>query len=101
MLPAFYPCIDEAFGMENVENVSTNIHWHIQIIINKNFFKDLFISLTEIETASERGNTSRESGRGRSRLPAEEPDVGLDPRTPGSRPEPKVDATQALLPNCL
>uniref|UniRef100_A0A452US16 Uncharacterized protein n=1 Tax=Ursus maritimus TaxID=29073 RepID=A0A452US16_URSMA len=26
------------------------------------------------------------------KLPAEEPDVGLDPRTPGSRPEPKADA---------
>ena len=48
--------------------------------------------MTEIETASERGNTSRGSGRGRSRLTAEEPDVGLDPRTPGSRPEPKADA---------
>ena len=31
-------------------------------------------------------------GRGRSRLPAGEPDVGLDPRTPGSRPELKADA---------
>ena len=30
--------------------------------------------------------------RGRSRLPAEEPDVGLDPITPGSRPELKADA---------
>uniref|UniRef100_A0A452R458 SET binding factor 2 n=1 Tax=Ursus americanus TaxID=9643 RepID=A0A452R458_URSAM len=38
-----------------------------------------FIYLTERETASERGNTSRGSGRGRSRLIAEEPDVGLDP----------------------
>ena len=56
------------------------------------FKKILFIYLTEIETASERGNTSRGSGRGRSRLPAEEPDVGLDPTTPGSRPEPKADA---------
>ena len=55
------------------------------------FFKD-FIYSTEIETASERGNTSRGSGRGRSRLIAEEPDVGLDPITPGSRPEPKADA---------
>ena len=54
------------------------------------FFKD-FIYLTEIETASERGNTSRVSGRGRSRLIAEEPDVGLDPITPGSRPELKAD----------
>ena len=44
------------------------------------------------ETASERGNTSRGSGRGRSRLLAEEPDVGLDPRTLGSCPELKADA---------
>ena len=45
--------------------------------------------MTEIDTASERGNTSR--GRGRSRLIAEEPDVGLNPITPGSRPKPKAD----------
>ena len=76
------------------------------------FLKILFIYLTEIETASERGNTSRGSGRGRSRLTTQEPDVGLDPRTwgsipergaqsqnlgldprmPGPRPEPKADA---------
>ena len=48
--------------------------------------------MTEIETASERGNTSRGSGRGRSRLLAEEPDVGLDPIAPGSRPAPNADA---------
>ena len=41
------------------------------------FFKILFIYSTEIETASEKGNTSRGSGRGRSRLIVEEPDVGL------------------------
>ena len=54
------------------------------------FFKISFIYLTEIETARERGNTSRESERGRSRLIAEEPDVGLEPITPVSRPEPMV-----------
>ena len=43
------------------------------------------------ETASER-ETSRGSGRGRSRLPAEEPDVGLDSRMSGSHPEPKAGA---------
>ena len=48
--------------------------------------------MTEKEIASERGNTSRESGRGGSRLPGEEPDVGLDPRSLGSRPEQKADA---------
>ena len=47
------------------------------------FFKD-FIYLFDRE---------REPAReGRSRLIAEEPDVGLDPRTLGSRPEPKADA---------
>ena len=56
------------------------------------FFKILFIYLTERETASERGNTGGGRGRGRSRLPVEEPDVGLDPRTPGSCPEPKAGA---------
>ena len=55
-------------------------------------FRFLFIYSPEIETASERGNTSRGSGRGRSRLLVEEPDVGLDPRAPRSRPEPKADA---------
>ena len=47
------------------------------------------------ETARERGTTSRGSGRGRIRLTVEEPDVGLDPTTPGPRPEPKAD-TQPL-----
>ena len=56
------------------------------------FLKILFIYSTEIETASERGNTSRGSGRGRSRLIVEETDVGLDPTTPESCPEPKADA---------
>ena len=48
--------------------------------------------MTEIETASERGNTTRGSGRGRSRFIEEEPDVGLDPIMLGPRPEPKADA---------
>ena len=64
----------------------------VNIILFFFFLKILFIHLTEIETASERGNTSRVGGRGRSRLIAEEPDVGLDPITPGSRPEPKAEA---------
>ena len=55
------------------------------------FLKILFIYLTE-KDSSERGNTSRGSGRRGSRLPAEEPDVGIDPRMPGSCPELKADA---------
>ena len=38
---------------------------------------------------TERG---RDTSRGRSRLPAGKPHAGLDPTTPGSRPEPKADA---------
>ena len=56
------------------------------------YFLKYFIYLFDSETASERGNTGKGSGRGRSRLPVEEPDGGLDPRTLGSRPEPKADA---------
>ena len=56
------------------------------------FLRFLFIFSTEIETASKRGNTSTGSGRGSSRLIAEEPDVGLDPIRAGSHPEPKADA---------
>ena len=40
-------------------------------------------------------DTKRERGRDRQREKqalCREPDVGLDPRTPGSRPEPKADA---------
>ena len=62
------------------------------IFVLKKFFLKDFIYLFDRETPSERGNTSRGSGRGRSGLPVEEPDVGLDPITPGSRPEPKADA---------
>ena len=44
------------------------------------------------QTASKRGNTSGGGGRGRSRLPVEELDVGLYPGTLGTLPEPKADA---------
>ena len=37
----------------------------------------------------------RQRHRGRRRLHVKKPDVGLDPRTPGSSPEPKAD-TQSL-----
>ena len=33
----------------------------------------------------------KDTGRGRSWLPERSPDAGLDPRTPGSQPEPKAD----------
>ena len=46
------------------------------------------------ERERERG---RDTGRGRSRL-HREPDVGLDPRTPGSHPGPKADAQSLSRP---
>ena len=42
-------------------------------------------------------DTERERQRHRQRerqAPCGEPDVGLDPRTPGSQPKPKAEATQ-------
>ena len=40
-----------------------------------------------------RDNRARQRHRLREKqAPCREPDVGLDPRTPGSRPEPKADA---------
>ena len=45
-----------------------------------------------------REGTQQGRGRGRSRLLAEEPDVGLDPGTPGSRPELKAVALTTAPP---
>ena len=63
------------------------------IKLKGNFFNLIFNFLKKIlhilHTHRGRGSTSRESGRA--------PDAGLDPRTPGSRPEPKAD-TQPLSP---
>ena len=73
----------------SLSSVSLVLYRLCTLIFLKRFY--LFIYLTVIETATERGNTSRGSGRGRSRLPAEEPDAGIYPRTLGSRPEPKAD----------
>uniref|UniRef100_A0A452VP07 Cystathionine beta-synthase n=1 Tax=Ursus maritimus TaxID=29073 RepID=A0A452VP07_URSMA len=53
------------------------------------FLKILFIYL--FDSQREREHRQGEWER-KKQVPAEEPDVGLDPRTPGSRPEPKADA---------
>ena len=54
------------------------------------FSKILFIYVTERQPARE--GTQQGRGRGRSRLPAEDPNVGLDPGMLGSHPEPKAEA---------
>ena len=51
------------------------------------FFKD-FIYLFERERERERNRHRQREKQG----PCREPDVGLNPRTPGSHLEPKVDA---------
>ena len=52
-------------------------------------------------------DTQRERERERQRhrpreqqAPGREPDVGLDPRSPGSGPEPKADARPLSHPGC-
>ena len=57
------------------------------------FFKIVFIYSSE---------TQRERQRHRQRekhVPCREPEVGLDPRTPESRPEPKADAQPLNYPD--
>uniref|UniRef100_A0A452VHQ4 Neurobeachin n=1 Tax=Ursus maritimus TaxID=29073 RepID=A0A452VHQ4_URSMA len=95
--PIPYP--DPALKREAQAILPMQFHSFDRWVLNFFFFlKILFIYLTERETASERGNTSRGSGRGRSRLPAEEPDVGLDPRMPGSGPDKNLPAVQTVAP---
>ena len=57
----------------------------------EDFFKTLFIYLRESIQAVEMAEGEGEAGS----LLSREPDAGLDPRTLGSRPEPKAD-TQPL-----
>ena len=47
------------------------------------------------ERHTERG---RDTGQERSSLPKGSPNVGLDPGTPGSRPEPKAEVQLLSLP---
>ena len=47
---------------------------------------------------TERGAETQAEGEAGS---CREPDVGLDPRTPGSRPEPKADAQPLSHPGAL
>ena len=54
------------------------------------FFKD-FIYLFNRDRDSQQEREHKQ-GEWERKKQAEEPDVGLDPITPGSRPEPKADA---------
>ena len=65
----------------------------IEFLQTSKFFKD-FIYLFMRDTERER---QRHRQR-KKQAPCREPDAGLDPRTPGSQPEPKAD-TQPLSPS--
>ena len=73
------------------------------IILDPSVRKDTIIFLKILfiyswETERERG---RDPGRGKSRLHAgREPDVGLDPRTPGSHPGPEGTRSTTDPPRC-
>ena len=69
------------------------VPWWWQVGDEVNFFfifKILFLRFIYLFTRDT--ETGRDTGRGRSRLHAGSPYVGLDPRTPGSRPGPKAGA---------
>jgi len=61
---------------------------YVDVTVYLFFFKDFYLFERESEREQDR---ARAAGRGRSRLPTElgTLDVGLDPRTAGSRPEPR------------
>jgi len=64
----------------------------------RSFFKILFIYLFDRKTAQGGGAAE---GEGKAGSPLHrEPDVGLDPKTPGPRPEPKADAQPTKPPRC-
>ena len=51
-------------------------------------FLRLYLFMRETHTRTQRQRHRQKEKQ----APRREPDVGLDPRTPGSRPEPKADA---------
>ena len=53
------------------------------------FFKDfIYLFMRDTERKRERQRHRQRENQ----APCKKPDAGLDPRTPGSRPEPKLDA---------
>ena len=67
-------------------------HTVVPISLIPIFFKILFIYLMERETAREGTQAGGVGEEEASSQWSREPDAGLDPRTLGSRPEPKADA---------
>ena len=57
-------------------------------MFNPGIFKNIYLFIHDRERERERQRDRQRENQ----APCREPDVGLDPRTPGSRPEPKADA---------
>ena len=66
----------------------------VSVTLYLSFLKILFVYLTERERERERklAEWQAEEDREAGLLPSSEPDAGLNPRTLGSRPEPKAYA---------
>ena len=56
------------------------------------FFKDFIYLFDRDRQPAREGTQAGGLGEEEAGFPVEEPDVGLDPGTPGSRPEQKADA---------
>ena len=62
------------------------------IVFSLFFFKDfIYLFDRDRDSQREREHKQREWERKGQARSGREPDAGLDPRTPGSRPEPKAD----------
>jgi len=57
-----------------------------------NFFKILFVRERERASKHKQGELQAEGQEEAGSQPSKDPDGGLDPRTPGLRPESKADA---------
>ena len=74
--------------LENGEPIMRRSHYLIPQFI---FFKD-FVYLFMIEREREKERERQRHRQREKQAPRREPDVGLNPRTPGSRPKLKADA---------
>jgi len=64
----------------------------VYIYLLTNFLKTLFTCLTERKREHKKGGQQAEGEGEADSPPSQKPAMGLHPRTPGSRPEPKADA---------
>ena len=61
-------------------------------VVHISFLKKFYLFMRGRERERERERERQRHRQRKKQVPCREPDVGLDPGTPGSRPEPKADA---------